>query len=205
LRFVNAEAQPAADSDASPYPVQLTAVHQEQYRRFLPFFKWLLLLPHYIVLIVLLIISYVSVLVAAIPVLLFRRYPKGLFAFNAGVQRWATRVNAYLFLMVDKYPPFSLRDKPDYPVRFTVEYPEHGIARWRPLFAWLLALPVLLVAGVFQYYLVWILVVFAFVTILFTKRFPKGMFNLQLGVMRLSARATAYTLFMVDRYPPFDI
>ena len=79
-----------------------------------------------------------------------------------GTVRWAYRVVAYFHFMTDAYPPFSLADDPDYPVRLNVEYPEQ-IDNWRPLVQWLLAIPYLIVAGVL-YWLTGVLSIVAFFT-----------------------------------------
>ena len=79
-------------------------------------------------------------------VLFTGRLPRGAFDYLVGTFRWAYRVSAYYHLMTDAYPPFSLADDPNYPVRLNIEYPEH-IANWRPLVQWLLAIPYLWIAG----------------------------------------------------------
>jgi hypothetical protein len=104
--------------------------------------------------------------------------------------------------MVDPYPPFSLADDPSYPVRFDIAYPEDGVDRWRPFFAWLLAIPYLIVATILVY-LAEILAFFAFFLILFTKKYPEGMFRIVLIAMRWQARGNAYAYFMTTKYPPF--
>lgn len=78
--------------------------------RWLPLVKWLLAIPHYLVLFVLLILTGLAVVVAWFAILLTGRYPRTLFDFVVGVGRWAIRVQAYMaFMLTDKYPPFSLR------------------------------------------------------------------------------------------------
>ena len=95
------------------------------------------------------------------------------------------RVTGYLYLLVDGYPPFSLEHDPDDPVRFQIVYPEDGVARSRPLVAWLLVIPYLFVANIIQY-LGHLMVFFGFFTILFTRKFPKGMFDIVVGVPALA-------------------
>jgi hypothetical protein len=112
------------------------------------------------------------------------------------------RVLAYLFLMADRYPPFTLADDPGYPVRLRIAYPEHGVDRWRPFVHWLLAIPYLL-AGSVLFSLSQVLAFFALFTILFTKEFPKGLFDMAEIGMRWYIRGQAYSLWLVTRYPPF--
>ena len=77
--------------------------------RWLPLVKWLLAIPHYIVLFFLVLIAFVVVVVAWFAILITGSYPRSLFDFVVGVARWGLRVNAYSFLLVtDRYPPFSL-------------------------------------------------------------------------------------------------
>src|SRR3954452_18795249 len=103
--------------------------------------------------------------------------------------------------MTDAYPPFSLADDADYPVRLGVAYPEH-IENWRPLVQWLLAIPYLFVAGVL-YSLTGALAIIAFFTVLFTERIPREIFELMLPGLRWNVRGNAYAYFMTERYPPF--
>ena len=192
----------AASSGVADYPLRLDIDHQEQYSRFMPLVKWFLLIPHYIALIVLSFVAVLAVIVAWFAVLITGRYPRALFDFVLGVGRWRMRVTGYLYLLVDGYPPFSLEHDPDYPVRFQIDYPEDGVARWRPLVAWLLVIPYLFVANIIQY-LGHLMVFFGFFTILFTRKFPKGMFDIVLVSLRWLERGYAYLLWMTTKYPPF--
>jgi hypothetical protein len=82
---------------------------KQDLNRWLPLIKWLLALPHYIVLIVLGIVAFFAILVAWVAILITGRYPQGLFNFVVGVGRWSLRVQAYAFLLItDRYPPFRL-------------------------------------------------------------------------------------------------
>jgi hypothetical protein len=193
---------PTAVSPAADYPVHLDIDRQEEYSRFMPLIKWLLAIPHLLVLTVLGIGAFFAVIGAFFAVLFTGRYPEGLFNFLVGVARWANRVNAYLYLTVDPYPPFSLDDDPSYPVRFNVDYPAEGIDRWRPLVQWLLVIPYLLVTYLIAY-LAELVAFLAFFAILFTKRYPEGLFNIVRVALRWTARASAYALWMTPRYPPF--
>jgi hypothetical protein len=184
------------------YPLRLDIDRQDEYARLLPLVKWLLAIPHYIVLLVLTIGALFAAIAAFFAVLFTARYPEGLFNYAVGVMRWSQRVGAYVLLMTDRYPPFTLQHDPEHPVRFEIDHPEDGMARWRPLLQWLLAIPYLLVARILGY-LAGLLTVFAFFTILFTKNYPDGMFRIVLVTMRWQARGQAYFGFLIPKYPPF--
>jgi hypothetical protein len=193
---------PSPETAAEEYPVHADIAHQAEYSRFMPLVKWLLLIPHYVVLILLAIGALFAIVISFFAVIITRRYPRGLFDYVVGVVRWAWRVQAYLLLMVDPYPPFTLQDDPDYPARFEIDYPEEGVARWRPLFAWILAIPYLIISSIL-FYLAEILAFFAFFTILFAKKYPEGMFKIALVGLRWQARGNAYAYWLTTKYPPF--
>ena len=196
--------EPSGDlpgGSAGAYPVRVEAKRQEEYHRFLPLVKWLLAFPHYLVLIVLGIGVLFVHLIAFFAVLFTGRYPRGMWDFVVGVMRWAWRVGAYVLLLTDEYPPFTLDEEPSYPATLEIDYPEH-VNNWRPLVHWLLILPYYFVASI----LVSVAGIVAFVgvfVILFTKRLPEGMFDLILIPYRWSVRAQAYFYFLVTEYPPF--
>ena len=185
-----------------PYPIRLEASNQGDYNRFLPLVKWLLAFPHYIVLLFLGIGALFAIIIAFFAVLITGRYPRGIWDYVTGVHRWATRVLAYVFLLTDQYPPFSLEDDPGYPVRVEFDYPE-TVNRWRPLVHWILAIPYLIVAGIL-FYVAEIVAFIAIFVILFTAKLPQGMFNLILNPMRWQLRGNAYAGWIVTRYPPFS-
>ncbi len=134
----------------SGYPLRLEGTLAPRLSRWLWLVKWLLAIPHFIVL-TFLWIAFVGVAVIAFFAILFTgRYPRSLFEFNAGVLRWSWRVGFYSYsaLATDQYPPFTLADVSDYPARLQIEYPQ-SLSRGLVLVKWwLLALPQYLVVGV---------------------------------------------------------
>ena len=115
--------------------------YPSELNRWLPLVKWLLVIPHFIALFFVGIGAFFVAIYAFFAVLFTGRWPRGAFDFLVGTFRWTYRVAAYFHLMVDEYPPFSLADDPNYPVRLNVDYPER-IDNWRPLVQWILGDPV---------------------------------------------------------------
>jgi hypothetical protein len=136
--------------------------------------------------------------------ILFRqKYPRWWFDFNLQLTRFSTRVSSYLALMSDRYPSTDEEQS----VHLDVDYPnvKQDLNRWMPLVKWLLAIPhyvILLFLGIAAFFAV----VFAWFAILFTGRYPRGIFNFVEGVFRWGLRVEAYAMLLVtDQYPPFRL
>jgi hypothetical protein len=198
------------ETNASSYPLQLTGELSPELSRGLWLVKWLMAIPHYVVVVFLGVGFIVATVIAFFAILFTGRYPRGLFDYNVGVMRWCWRVGFYTFsaLGTDKYPPFTLKDVPDYPAHLEVEYPE-SLSRGLVLVKWwLLALPHYLVVAVFTGGyggLVSLLVFIAGVTLLFTGRYPKSLYDFVMGMNRWVYRVYAYAALMTDAYPPFRL
>jgi hypothetical protein len=210
------------EADARPYPLQLTGELSPQLSRGLWLVKWLLAIPHFVVLFFLCVAFAVVSIIAFFAILFTGRYPRALFDFNVGVLRWSWRVGFYSYsaLATDQYPPFTLKDVPDYPARLEVEYPE-SLSRGLVLVKWwLLSIPHYLVVSVFVGGalagvsgdwtksgggLVGLLVLFAGVMLLSTSRYPKPLYDFVLGMNRWAFRVAAYSSLMTDVYPPFRL
>ena len=221
-----AAAQPtAAGATPTVYPVALTGRLDPELSRWLWVVKWILAIPHYIVLAFLWLAFLILWVVAFFAILFTGRYPRGIFDFNLGVLRWTWRVGFYSYwaLGTDRYPPFSLREEADYPATLDVAYPER-LSHWLPLVKWLLAIPHVILVGIFvggwgwgwsrvgddvwgigHAGLVGILVVIAGFVLLFTGRYPRSLFDFTLGLDRWVFRVAAYLSLMRDEYPPFRL
>ena len=205
------------------YPLAVTGERAPTLSRWLWLVKWILALPHYFVLALLSIAFAILTIVAGVAILFTGRYPRGIFDFNVGVLRWTWRVWFYSYWAngTDRYPPFSLGEKPDYPARLAIVYPER-LTRWLPLVKWLLAIPHLVLVALFVggwgwgpigddwrgfgfAGLVGILVLIACVVLLFTGRYPPALFDFALGLDRWALRVAAYVGLLTDEYPPFRL
>jgi hypothetical protein len=210
-----------------PYPVRVEASPDPSASRGLWLVKWVLLIPHYVVLAFLWIAFLVVSVVGFVAILVTARYPRPLFDFNAGVLRWTWRVHYYGYgaLGTDRYPPFTLADVPDYPAHLDIPYPER-LSRGLVLIKWwLLAIPHYLVLSILVGGGLWasshdggsmhgglgaggligLLVLIAAVALLFTARYPKSLYVLVVGIDRWSLRVAAYAALMTDAYPPFRL
>jgi hypothetical protein len=196
----------------STYPLQLEGTLAPRLSRGLWLVKWVLAIPHFIVLFFLWIAFAVVWVIAFFAILFTGRYPRSLFEFNAGVLRWTWRVGFYSYnaLGTDEYPPFTLAEVPEYPTRLEIVYPE-SLSRGLVLVKWwLLALPHYFVIGVFaggsfSIGLIGLLVLIAAIVLLFTGRYPESIYDLVLGMNRWVFRVLAYASLMTDEYPPFRL
>lgn len=214
-----------AGGASGPDPLRLTGHVDAGVSRGLWLVKWLLAVPHYIVLSILSFAAVVVTIAAGLAVLVSGRYPRSWFSFIVGAMRWHWRVGfyAYAALGTDRYPPFAL-GRADYPADLDVVYPERlsrglVLVKW-----WLLAIPHLLIVGIITggglaivnastggddisggFTLLGLLVLIAAVGLLFTGRYLTGLFALNVGLNRWVYRVASYVLLLRDEYPPFRL
>jgi hypothetical protein len=139
----------------------------------------------------------------ALMIIFRQRYPRWWFDFSRELTRFGARVGAYLCLLTDQYPSTVEEQS----VHLEIDYPdvEKDLNRWMPIVKWLLAIPhyivlaFLAVGAVFAWIVAWF-------AILFTGKYPKGLFDYVVGVGRWGLRVNAYAFLLVtDRYPPFSL
>ena len=196
--------------------------------RWLWLVKWILVIPHLVILTLLWITTILLTVVAGIAILVNGRYPRRIFDFNVGVLRWTWRVSFYAtgVMGTDRYPPFTLGEAPDYPAVLAVQYPPRlsrglVLVKW-----WLLAIPHYVIVGIIGTGWWWgwlrfdrdwggrgnwgggllgVLVLVAGVRLLFSGRYPRDMFDLVMGLNRWVFRVLVFVLLMSDAYPPFRL
>jgi hypothetical protein len=197
-------AAPPVATAAADYPARFDVEYPEQLSRWKIFVKWLLAIPHFIIVYLLQIVGGVMVFIAFFAILFTKKWPRGMFDFMVQIQRWTMNTVVYaLTLQRDEYPPFS-GDAGEYPVRLEIDYDEN-LSRWMIFVKWLLIIPHLIVL-LFLALAAYVVVFIAFFAILFTGRYPRGMFDFVTGVLRWSVRVNAYGQWLVtDRYPPFSL
>jgi hypothetical protein len=136
--------------------------------------------------------------------ILFRqKYPRWWFDWNLNLLRFSNRVGAYLALMADRYPSTDEEQN----VHLDISYPDarQDLNRWLPLVKWLLVIPHYIVL-IFLWIGAVVAIIIAWFAILFTGRYPRGLFDYVEGVIRWGNRVTAYAVILTtDRYPPFRL
>ncbi len=183
------------------YPIQLDVDYPDgPLNRFSSFFRVIFIIP-------------IAVLISLIGDLLFfptllmilfrQKYPQWWHDWNVALMNFTNRFTAYFFLLMDEYPSTDEEQA----VHLVVPYPdvETELNRWLPLVKWILAIPHYIVLA-FLGIVALIVLIVAWIAILFTGRYPRGLFDFVVGVMRWSLRVQAYMLVLVtDEYPPFRL
>ena len=190
--------------EADMYPVQLDVEYPEGPRnRLTTLFRLILMIPIVIVAALATMGAGILSLATLLMILFRKKYPRWWFDFGLELRRFSARVNAYAGLLRDEYP--STDD--DQAVSLEISYPdvEGQLNRFMPLVKWLLAIPHYVVIYVLSICAL-VVTVIAWFAILIVGRYPRGLFNFSVGVMRWTERVNAYVAFLTtDRYPPFRL
>jgi Domain of unknown function (DUF4389) len=183
------------------YPVTFEADYVEKRSRLTTFFRWLLVIPHFIVVTLYGIAAAVVIIVAWFALLITGRWPRGMYDFVAGFWRYATAVYGYWYLLTDAYPPFS-PDVGAYPVRLNIAPPQAEYSRLKVLFRIILAIPPYIITYAMSIvaqvgaFLAW----FAIVVL---GRQPKGLQDMIVLGLSYQQRAYTYMSLITEDWPPF--
>jgi len=184
-----------------PYPVSLSIDYPDRkLNRLTTFFRLFTVIP---IAIILGLINGGLVVLPLVLMLLFRqKYPKWWFDWNLALTKFSTRVGAYFALLRDEYPSTDEEQA----VHLEIAYPDaKQLNRWLPLVKWFLAIPHIIVLC-FLGIAALVCMVIAWFAILFTGRYPRGLFDFVVGFLRWALRVEAYAcLLTTDRYPPFRL
>lgn len=189
------------------YPASFTFDPPEKIARWRPLVHWLLAIPHFIIVYVLGIVAQVLAFVAWILGVITGKVPDGILGVIAMYIRYSTRVGVYVSFLKEEYPPFTFAttsaDPGDDP-RVRVDFiPEtEGRNRLTIFFRFLMVIPhiiVLYVIGIAAFFVY----VIGFFAVLFTGKWPTGLQNFVVGLLRWNARLSAYMFLLTDKFPPF--
>jgi hypothetical protein len=185
------------------YPVHFDVQHQERYSRLSTFFRLILVIPHLIWLSLWGIAVEIVVFLSWFAILFTGRYPGGFFDFVSAYVSYLTRVNCYVSLLTDKFPPFGGGSPTDgHPAQISVDRPER-LSRLTTFFRLPMAIPAYFVAYVLRL-LGALLAVFAWFVVLALGRLPQGLFEVMELPQRYQLRFGAYLFLVTDVYPWFQ-
>ena len=192
---------------AADYPASFTFDPPAKIARWRPLVHWLLAIPHFIILYVLGIVAEVLAFVAWILGVITGKVPEGILGVIAMYIRYSTRVGAYISFLKEEYPPFTFStaftdpgDDPRVRIDFVPE--TEGRNRLTIFFRFLMVIPhiiVLYVIGIAAFFVY----VIGFFAVLFTGKWPTGLQNFVVGLLRWNARLSAYMFLLTDKFPPF--
>ncbi|MGZ5346325.1 MAG: DUF4389 domain-containing protein [Solirubrobacterales bacterium] len=187
------------------YPVSYEAdAAIEGRNRLTTFFRYLVSIPWQIVAALYGFVAQFAAFFAWFAIVFTGRYPEGLYNFNAGFLRMASRVNAFNYLLTDDWPPFNGEQEEAYPIRIGVAPPLDSYSRLKTFFRLIVGIPVMILAWV-QGLILGVVTLIAWFAILFTGKFPEGLFGPVRSASAYLARAGAYFLLLTEDWPPFSL
>jgi hypothetical protein len=177
------------------------AQYVERRSRLTTFFRYILAIPHFIVMYVWAIAVFFAVVAAWFALLFTGKYPRSLYDFAAGFLRYSTAVYGYITLLTDEYPPFA-GDTTNYPVRIRVPEPKPEYDRLKVLLRIFLAIPVAIIAYAMQVVYTVGSIIAWFAIVILGKQ-PKGLQDMIVLGLSYQQRAYAYIMLLTEDWPPF--
>ena len=185
------------------YPVAFSAVYDGEGRnRLTVFFRLILAIPWFIALMFWGIAAGIAVIIAWFALLFTARYPQGLYNFVAGYVRFGNRVNGFTYLLTDEWPPFDGDEDYDYPVRLMIPEPKESYSRVKVFFRIILLIPVYILSYVMNI-IIEVVGFIAWVVMIFTAKFPDGLYKPLRAASAYVAKAGCYGLLLTEDFPPF--
>jgi hypothetical protein len=186
------------------YPIAYALDYEGEGRnRLTTFFRGIVSIPWQIVAYLWGIAASVVTFIAWFALLFTGRYPDGMYDFNVKYLRMASRTNAFYLLATDEYPPFHGDPDDNFPMRMEAAPPKAEYSRMKVLFRLIIGIPVMILLTV-QGLIAFVIAVVAWFAILFTGKFPQGMFDAFRAALAYSARGSAYFLLITEDWPPFS-
>jgi hypothetical protein len=188
---------------AVSYPIAYEADLPQERNRLTVFFRLLMAIPLLFVAIFYIFAAFICVIIAWFALLFTGNYPAGLYGFVRGVNQFMARMNGYIYLQTDAYPPFDTGEHPEYPVRLEIPSEPSEQSRMTVLFRGFLFIPVYIIQYAFSIAAELVALVMWFAA-LFTGKSPEGLHNALTFLLGYSARAVAYGCLLTDKWPPIS-
>jgi hypothetical protein len=185
------------------YPVSFETDYLERRSRLTVFFRPILAIPLIIWLAIYGIAATIAIIIAWFAIVFTARYPRALYDFVEGYNRYFARATAYAALLCDPYPSFLGEDDPAYPVRMQFAGPLDPYSRLKTFFRFILAIPIAILRYVIQL-LLEITAVAAWFVILITGKLPRGLYDVMVLANSYIARSDSYLYLLTETYPPFE-
>jgi hypothetical protein len=185
------------------YPVAYQADYRERQSRLTTFFRLIVAIPWLIVAYFWQLVGAIGIIVGWFAVLFTGRYPDGLYNLTSMAMRYHARINSWLYLMTDAWPPFDGAEHPEYPIRLVIPAPQESYSRVKVLFRIILGIPVIIMAYLFSL-LAQIVSILLWVVVVITGKLPKGLFDVQKMSIAYLSLAGVYFGLITETYPPIS-
>jgi hypothetical protein len=185
------------------YPVAYQADYKEQQSRLTTFFRLIVAIPWLIVMYFWQLLGAIGIIVGWFAILFTGRYPDGLYNLTSMALRYHARINSWIYLMTDEWPPFDGAEHPEYPIRLAIPAPQPQYSRVKTLLRIILGIPVIIMAYIFSL-LAGIISILVWVVVVITGKLPKGLFDVMKMSMAYLSLAGVYLGLITETYPPIS-
>ena len=183
------------------YPVTYEADYLRERNRLTTFFRLIVAIPWLIVASIYVMAQLVVVIIAWFALIILGRFPEGMYNFVGGILRFTERVNGFMYLQTDEWPPFGIGQDENYPIRVNFLPPAGRQSRLKAFFRLILVIPLAILSYAMSYALMAVAAI-SWLTIVFRGYQPAAIHNALAYLMGWNTRASAYMYLMRDEYPP---